>query len=113
MARSQQIPFRFTLTPLQGVRLAQLAQMDSMISEVLMDWPNNCNGLVDIAMGVGNTQLYPDTGFLALNNTSPIFRDNPTPVKRGMSIWVEFQNHDALNNHTPTVAVTLVEKDKA
>ena len=110
MPGSQQIPFRQTLAPLQGIRMTEPAMYDSELVEVLMDWPPNCNGLVDIAMGIGNTQIYPEHGFLALNATTPIFRGNPVPVRRNTQIWVEFQNHDAANPHTPTVAVTLVEK---
>jgi len=49
-------------------------------------------------------------GFIALNATTPIFKNNPQRVPRGMQVWVEFQNHDGANPHTPTVTVTLLEK---
>lgn len=107
--QSQQVVFRQNLLPLQGMRLVEQALFNSTLVEVIMHWPANCNGLVDIAMGIGNTQIYPTHGFIALNAATVEFRDNPIDVKRGLSVWVELQNHDGLNPHDPSILVTLRE----
>ena len=82
------------------------------IAKVIRHWPPGCNGLVDVAVGVGTRSVLPETGYVALNNATPTQENMNIPVPVAQQIWVEVANRDALNAHQPSVTV-FVEEVKA
>ena len=110
IGRTQEVPFQQILLPGQAVRLVAQSPYSGSIKKILRHWPAGCNALVDVAVGVGNKRVLPETGFMALNDATPVFDNLSVPVKQGENIWVELQNGDALNPHTITVSVTVEEE---
>ena len=109
IGRTQEVPFQQILAPGQAVRLVSQSPYAGYVKKILRHWPAGCNALVDVAVGVGNKRVLPETGFMALNDATPVFDNLSVPVKQGENIWVELQNGDALNPHTITVSVTVEE----
>lgn len=107
--RTQEIPFQQILLPGQAVRLAQPMPWPGTIKKILRHWPAGCNALVDVAVGAGNKRILPESGFVALNDATPVFDNLSIPVSQAEPIWVELQNGDAINPHTITVTVTVEE----
>lgn len=103
---TQQIAFDFDLAPNQGVRLEDLIPLDGNIISVGFHWPRGCNALVDIAVGHGYKQFMPISGFLALNNASPVY---PTQekVKREETAWCIMNNYDGSEHHHVAATVTI------
>ena len=110
IGRTQEVPFQQILLPGQAVRLVAQSPYAGYVRKILRHWPAGCNALVDVAVGVGNKRVLPETGFMALNDATPVFDNLSVPVKQGENIWVELQNGDALNPHTITVSVTVEEE---
>lgn len=110
IGRTQEVPFQQILLPGQAVRLVAQSPYAGSVRKILRHWPAGCNALVDVAVGVGNKRVLPETGFMALNDATPVFDNLSVPVKQGENIWVELQNGDALNPHTITVSVTVEEE---
>ncbi len=109
IGRTQEIPFQQLLTPGQGLRLRQTMPFPGHVVKILRHWPAGCNALVDVAVGVGNKRVLPESGFVALNDATPVFDNLRIPAAQNENIWVELVNGDALNNHTITVTVTVEE----
>lgn len=107
--REQEIPFQQLLAPGQAVRLAQPMPFPGVVFKILRHWPAGCNALVDVAVGVGNRRVLPESGFVALNDATPVFDGLSIPAGQGEQLWVELANTDALNNHTITVTFTIRE----
>lgn len=107
--RTQEIPFQQLLAPGQGVRLAQPMPFPGVVRKILRHWPAGCNALVDVAVGVGNKRILPESGFVALNDATPVFDNLNIKAGQGEQLWVELANGDALNPHTITVTITIEE----
>ena len=104
--QTQQIAFEYTLEPNQGVRLEDLIPLDGSIISVGFHWPRGCNALVDIAVGHGHKQFMPISGFLALNDTSPVYPTQEN-VKREETAWCIMNNHDGTERHHVSTTVTI------
>ena len=107
--RTEEIPFQQLLAPGAGLRLQQPMPFPGKIRKILRHWPNGCNALVDVAVGVGNKHILPDSGFVALNDATPVFDNLSIDVNQGELLWVDLQNGDAVNPHTITVTITVEE----
>lgn len=107
--RTEEIVFQQVLAPGAGIRLVQPMPFPGYIKKILRHWPNGCNALVDIAVGVGNKHILPESGFVALNDATPVFDNLAVYVNQAEQIWVDLQNGDAANAHTVTVTVTVEE----
>lgn len=80
------------------------------IAEVTMDFPDGCNGLVQLQFGHAGTPMFPSkkTEFIALNNSTPTWRNLRESVTKGEKLWAVLRNGDALNPHKPSVIVVIV-----
>lgn len=107
--REQEIPFHQLLIPGQALRLAQPMPFPGVIFKILRHWPAGCNALVDVAVGVGNKRILPESGFMPLNDATPVFDGLNIPAGQGEQLWVEMANTDAINNHTITVSFMVRE----
>lgn len=103
---TQQIAFEFDLAPNQGVRLEDFIPLNGNIISVGFHWPRGCNALVDIAVGHGYKQFMPISGFLALNDASPVY---PTQekVERAETAWCIMNNYDGTEHHHVSATVTI------
>ena len=99
-----------TLQPLTGDRVRKPSPLDGKIVQIIPHWPDGCNALVDLAVGHGDHEwVYPnevDT-FAALNDATPVIAVNE-PVSRGMNLWMECRNGDAVNAHTVSCAFVIM-----
>ncbi|MDD5547101.1 MAG: hypothetical protein PHO67_08125 [Candidatus Omnitrophica bacterium] len=109
MGRTQEVPFQQILVPGQALRLSVQSPYPGKVRKILRHWPAGCNALVDVAVGIGNKRILPETGFVALNDATPVFDNLNIPVAQEENIWVDMQNGDAINPHTITVTVTVEE----
>lgn len=105
-SQTQQIAFEYTLAPNQGVRLEDLIPLDGAIISVGFHWPRGCNALVEIAVGHGYKQFMPISGFLALNDASPVYPTHEN-VKREETAWCVMDNHDGSEKHHVSATVTI------
>ncbi len=104
--QTQQIVFQQTLAVNQGVRLEEQVPLDGAITSVTIHFPQNCNGLVDVAFGHGYKQICPISGFIALNDACPTFPTSEM-CKRNEAIWCIMDNHDGGAAHTVACIVTM------
>jgi hypothetical protein len=107
--RTQEIVFQQILAIGQQLRVTQPMPFNGYISKILRHWPAGCNGLVDLAVGAGNKHILPESGFVSLDNATPVFDNLHVPVGQGQLLWVLMANGDALNPHTPSVTITIEE----
>ncbi len=108
IGRTEEIRFQQTVPPATGMRLVEPTPFHGYITTILRHWPNGCNALVDVAVGYGNMRLLPASGFVALNDATPVFDGLRCEVQDGELLWVEIENHDGLQ-HTITVTFTIEE----
>jgi hypothetical protein len=100
--------FRQQIAAATDVTLSMRCPLNGVITQVNPHFPSGCNALVGIKFGTDrHGQCFPDTGFLALDNASPVFAVNIT-VEYDERLWMEVQNGDAVNPHTPSLTLTIV-----
>jgi len=104
--QTQQINFRYTVPAGQGIRAEEDVPLDGIISSVCFHFPPGAMGWVQVAFGHGYKQLMPISGFLQLDDATPIFPASEV-VHRGETIWVIIQNTDGVNPHTVSVIATM------
>ena len=104
--QTTQLRFQATLPPLTGDTLTEQCPWNAICTSVLLHFPPGCAALVDVAIGHSDTQMIPQTGYLALDAASPIIPVHEL-IGPGEQIWVTIANADAANPHTVTVALTL------
>lgn len=111
--RTEQINFQEVLPALGGVRDEKYVPFDGKIISVMFNFPDGCYDaatgqfLVSMAFGHGSEQIFPNDGFLALNNVAPIFPVSEL-VKAGDVLWVVMENADGLNPHGVSISPTIV-----
>jgi hypothetical protein len=107
-----QINFRQTVPAGQAVRITQSYWAEGVITQVMMDFPPGCNGLVDMALFKDEQAFYPVSGFLALNAATPVYYAQASYYAKE-PLTVIIQNRDAANPHTPTCTVVIRFKKPA
>lgn len=109
---TRQVPFKYTVTALTGIRLEEDCEVSGYIIQVLFHYPDGCNALVDLAFGVEQKWVCPSTPdtYIALNNFTPLwsFPEGVVKVKKGDKLWAQMANGDAVNDHTMSVVATMV-----
>lgn len=111
--KTQQVNFQEVLPALGGVRDDKYAPFDGKIISVMFNFPDGCYDavtgqfLVNMAFGHGSEQIFPNEGFLALNNVAPIFPVSEL-VKANDVLWVIMENADGLNPHGVSISATIV-----
>lgn len=110
MAQKQttQVPFRQQVAASTGAIITNEVPFKGRITELTFHFPDGCNALVLIAFKARGGR-FPKTGFIALNNATPVYRVN-IPVYRWEILEVEVWNQDTLNPHTPSVIATIEAK---
>jgi hypothetical protein len=102
--QTQQISIRQVVPPNQGIRVQEMIPLDGRISSITVHFPLGAAGLMQIAVGHGAKQICPISGFLQLDNATPVFPASEA-CKRQDILWVVMQNTDALWPHIASVAV--------
>ena len=109
--RAQVIPYVKELTALQGKRLYEKAPFGCYVEDVIIHWPDGCDGVVDVRVCHGRTQFLPREGYLALDAATPKYSfEKSVPVSEAEEIWVEMRNGDSANPHKISVSVKVVEQ---
>lgn len=107
MPRTEQVAFQMALNPLQGMEWHKYAPIGGTIVSVGFHYPDGCDSIVDVQFGHGKEQVYPNDGFLALNDASPVYPADE-PVKFEDTLWVIGENGDGANPHTITVTAIII-----
>lgn len=70
---------------------------------------HNCNGLVALQFGHGGLAVLPSKKeeFIALNNSTPTFRNLRESVTKGERLWAILRNGDAANPHKPSIIIVI------
>lgn len=100
---------RHVVQPNTGVRVWVKCPLTGKITQIVPHWPDGADALVDVAFGHSDTWVMPpgtDT-FVALNDATPVMNVNE-PVIKGEELWMIVNNHDAVNPHAITIAITVV-----
>ncbi len=105
------VRFQQTLAPLQALRIQDPRSFDGKVRSATVHWPSGCNALVDVSLHKGTTQLLPEDGYLALDNTTKEWGIDG-PIASSEPLWVELRNADAVWPHTITVTVTIEEPER-
>lgn len=105
------IRFQETLAALTGDRFIQTAPWDCFNTSICFHFPSGCNGLVDVVAGHSDKQIYPRSGYIALNDATPVFSTYES-IAYNEPIWVEIRNGDSMNSHTITVLLTIQRRIK-
>lgn len=101
-----QIRIQQNLAALAGGRFAERCPWKAQMTSICFHFPPGCVGVVDVAAGHGNKQAFPQEGFIALDDATPVFPVVEN-VPAGALLWAEIQNGDAINAHQITVIFTL------
>lgn len=105
---TRQVVFAYALPALKGIELKAACPVTGLITEVTMHWPKGCNALVDLAFGHKDVHVCPRSGYIALNDATPSWRNLHEPVEKGEDLWAVLRNGDGANPHTPSIVCTLV-----
>ncbi len=100
-----QVILRQNLAPLQGIRLQDFVPIDGKITSIAFHFPLGCASLVDIAFGYEARQMMPYSGFLALDDATPVFPADEV-VERNKIVWAVMQNTDMFA-HDVSVIITI------
>lgn len=99
--------FRQTVPASTAVILSMRCPLNGKITELNPHFPPGCLSLVLMRFGTDrHTQCFPETGFLALDNATPVFRVN-IAVEYDERLWMEIWNQDAKNEHTPSLSLVI------
>jgi len=101
-----QVSIQGVLAALTGNRFFAVAPWKALMTSICFHFPPGCNALVDVAAGHLAKQAFPQQGFLALDNATPVFPVHEELIA-GEQLWAEIRNGDAINPHTLTVIFTL------
>jgi len=106
---TRDVNLRVLLDPNSGTRVFKPSPLTGRIVQLIPHWPDGCNALVDVAVGHGDTWIYPhlvDT-YVALNDATPVLTVDE-PIEKGEEIWMIVRNTDGGNVHAITVTATLI-----
>lgn len=104
--QEKDINFHQSVPAASGVRIVRSLNYEGAITHVMFHFPPGSNGLVDVRLLKDERPFYPIEGFLALDDSTPIFYMNVAYYKME-PLTVEIQNRDSANAHAPTVTVTI------
>lgn len=116
---TKQYNFRYTVPASRYIRLTDTCEVTGRITQLLMHFPDGCNGYVLVAFGLqgrtGIKWVCPSTrdSWIALNNASPLWDMEVDGVVEGDLLWVEIYNYDAANDHTVSCVVTIKGIEKS
>ena len=96
-----------TLLPGQTVYLDTPCPLTGKITQVVREWPDGCNFIVDLAVGHSDIWVLPHLTetYVALNDATPVINVDE-PVKKNEAMWMRGRNRDAGFPHA--LVVTFV-----
>ena len=106
---TRDVNLRVSLLPGIGTKLFRPSPLTGKIVQIVPHWPDGCDALVDMAVGHGDTWVYPhltDT-FIALNDATPVLTVDEL-ITKGEEIWMIARNADAFVTHAISCTFTLV-----
>ncbi len=104
--QTAQVQFRQIVLASTGIIMSEVCPLTGKCISITFHYPNGCNALVLLRAGIGQIQIIPSNGFIALDNATPpfpVYKD----VMLGQRLFVEVQNTDAGNPHTPGIIFDL------
>ena len=104
--QTRQVQFRQAVAASTGQVMSERCPLTGKCISITFHFPPGCNALVLVRAGIGQEQLIPSNGFIALDDATPkfpILKD----VLYGQRLWIEIQNTDAINPHTPGIIFDL------
>lgn len=110
-AEPQIINLRVTVPANAEADATDDVRVDGAVTRITVHFPAGANALVDVAVKVGNEQILPIEGFIALDNVTPSF-DVFRPVKEGDTVGAKIRNADGANPHTITVIAEVTPEDR-
>lgn len=109
MHRSKVLRFRETIEALKGDIFHEKCPFNATCTSIVVHFPSGCAGLVDMAIGHGDSQVCPREGRVTLDNATVTF-DITEDIDYEEIIWYNISNRDESHSHTPVVLLTLVER---
>jgi len=106
---TKQIKFDKTLAALEGVHMTERCPLNGKITSITISFAPGCNQFVDVAFGVEERHIIPESGYIALDDATPTFPTSE-PVNMNDRLWVEVKNGDSANSHRITILATIVGK---
>lgn len=106
---TRDVNLRVVLEPNTGTKVSKPSPLTGRIVQLIPSWPDGCDSLVDVAVGHGDTWIYPhlvDT-FVALNDATPVLTVDE-PITKGEGIWMIVRNADGREQHAVSCAVTII-----
>ena len=110
-AEPQIINLRTAVPANAEATVSEEVRVDGALTRVTIHWPAGANALVDVAVKVGNEQILPISGFIALDNVTPAF-DVFRTVKVGDVVSAVIRNADGANPHTISVIAEVTPGDR-
>lgn len=108
---SQQINFRKSIASLGSDTETVQCPVDGIINQVVMHFPPGCSALVEVRFSVGAKNIVPQSGYIALDDTTQSF-NAMQEVRLGDSLIVDWINHDNAFAHTVSVIANIEEKPR-
>ena len=106
-----EIDFRETVQPGAGVTVTKRFGFAGKITQVMFHFPPGCAApvvgpLVDVRLEKGKRFFYPRTGYIALDDATPVYQPN-VDYSKYEALDFTVRNRDAINPHTVSCAVVI------
>jgi hypothetical protein len=102
----REINFRETVQPGAGVRVSKHLNFPGRVTKVMMHFPPGTSGLVDMKLEKDKNSFYPQSGFIALDDATPVYHTNIDYYRRE-PLDLVVRNRDEDNEHTVTCTVVI------
>lgn len=99
------INFRETVSPATRNVVSDNAPVTGNITEIMTHFPPGASALVQVLIKVAGNQILPKDGYLALDDTTPVFK-MVEPIELGDLIELDIRNTDNVFSHTITITIT-------
>jgi len=102
------VNFRYTVPSSTQVLLRARSPLTGLLTHALFHFPPGCLALVDLRVDVNLIPVYPITGWISLDDATPVFKfSRGQPIKKMDYLDVWLQNRDTINQHTISVLLVL------
>ncbi len=102
------VNFRYSVPANTLVQLRARSPLIGLLTHALFHFPPGCLALVDLRVDVDLIPVYPITGWISLDDATPVFKfSRGQPVKKRDYLDVWLQNRDTINPHIITVLLVL------
>ena len=108
MVVTREVVLTVTLNTGQTAYVFDQCPVEGKITQVIREWPDGSNHLLDIAIGHEGIWMLPNLTdvYVALNDATTVIQVNEK-INRGEKLWARFRNRDAFWPHTPTVTFVV------